>query len=128
MTVRTGFQKQVLMEMAAGGTAAQLKDRRAHPIVQTGVDVLQWLLKDRWPNFTVRAVATGSTDGNVGVKLGIPTIAMGRTFGRDQHTLTEAAEIEGTAPAPSRTWCPPPAPPGSPPSNPRPGAAPAPGR
>ena len=28
--------------------------------------------------------------------LGIPTIALGRTFGRDQHSLQEAAEIEGT--------------------------------
>ena len=46
----------------------------------------------------MHAVATGSTDGNVGVALRIPTIALGRTFGRDQHTLQEAAEIEGTAP------------------------------
>lgn len=95
---RTGFQKEILMEMAAGGTAAQLADRRAHPIVQTGVDALTWLLHDRWPDRPVHAVATGSTDGNVGVALRIPTIALGRTFGRDQHTLQEAAEIEGTAP------------------------------
>lgn len=97
-TEHVGFQKEVMMEMAAGGTAEQLKDRRAHPIVQTGVDVLQYLLHDRWPNVTVRAVASGSTDGNVGVQLGIPTIAIGRTFGRDQHTLTESAEIDGTEP------------------------------
>jgi hypothetical protein len=30
----------------------------------------------------------------VGVELGIPTIAVGRTFGKDQHTLRESAEIK----------------------------------
>jgi acetylornithine deacetylase/succinyl-diaminopimelate desuccinylase-like protein len=94
----TGFRREVTLEMTAGGTEAQLQDRRAHPIVQTGVDALTWLLHERWPERTVRAVATGSTDGNVGVAMGIPTIALGRTFGRDQHTVEEAAEIEGTVP------------------------------
>ncbi|HTM58521.1 MAG TPA: M20/M25/M40 family metallo-hydrolase [Candidatus Udaeobacter sp.] len=94
---RTGFEREILLDMPAGGTEAQLADRRANPIVQTGVDVLSFLLHDHWPNQQVHAAATGSTDGNVGVAMGIPTIALGRTFGRDQHTLEEAAEIEGTA-------------------------------
>jgi tripeptide aminopeptidase len=94
---RTGFREDVTLEMNAGGTEAQLASRRAHPIVQTGVDALTWLLRDRWPDVRPRALATGSTDGNIGVAAGIPTIAIGRTFGRDQHTLAERAEIEGTA-------------------------------
>jgi hypothetical protein len=69
-------------------------DRRKHPIVQTGVDVLSYLLKEEYPNVRVRAEASGSTDANVGVELGIPSIAVGRTFGRDQHTLRESAQIK----------------------------------
>ena len=94
---RTGFEREILLEMPAGGTEAQLAGRRTHPIVQTGVDALSYLLHSRWPDQHVHAAATGSTDGNVGVEMGIPTIALGRTFGRDQHTLEEAAEIEGTS-------------------------------
>jgi hypothetical protein len=37
------------------------------------------------------AVATGSTDSNVGVVRGIPSISIGRSYGGNQHTLTEWA-------------------------------------
>jgi len=91
---KVGFRKEVVSAEPAGGTESQLADRRKHPIVQTGVDVLTHLLGKDYPDVRIRAVASGSTDGNVGVELGIPTIAVGRTFGRDQHTLQESAEIK----------------------------------
>ena len=91
---KVGFRKEMVSDEPAGGTESQLADRRKHPIVQTGVDVLSYLLKDDYPKVKVRAEASGSTDGNVGVEMGIPAIAVGRTFGRDQHTLRESAEIK----------------------------------
>jgi hypothetical protein len=38
------------------------------------------------------AVPSGSTDANVGVVRGIPSIAVGRALGGEQHTLQEWAE------------------------------------
>ena len=40
------------------------------------------------------AVPTGSTDANAGVVQGIPSIAVGRARGGDQHTLQEWSDIE----------------------------------
>ena len=91
---KVGFRREVISENPAGGTASQLADRRRHPIVQTGLDISEFLLKKDYPNIRVTAVASGSTDGNIGVEMGIPTIAVGRTFGKDQHTLQESAEIQ----------------------------------
>jgi len=91
---KVGFRMEVVSESPAGGVASQLIDRRNHPIVQTGIDVLNYLLKREYPSVRVSAVASGSTDGNIGVEMGIPTIAVGRTFGKDQHTLRESAEIK----------------------------------
>lgn len=68
-----------------------MEDRRRHPIVQTAVDVLRHLGVQ-----FVRgneAEASGSTDANVGVVNGIPSMAVGRTNGGNNHTLTEWAEI-----------------------------------
>jgi len=46
------------------------------------------------------ALATGSTDANVGVVMGIPSISIGRSYGGENHTLTEWAHwpsaLEGT--------------------------------
>jgi tripeptide aminopeptidase len=91
---KVGFRTEMVSESPAGGIASQLIDRRNHPIVQTGIDVLNYLLKRDYPGVRVSAAASGSTDGNVGVEMGIPTIAVGRTFGKDQHTLRESAEIK----------------------------------
>ena len=86
------FRREWLSRTEAGGTAEQLADRRAHPLVQTAVDVLRYLGYD----FGSRppAVATGSTDANAGVVRGIPAISVGRSGGGDQHTLSEWADIE----------------------------------
>ncbi len=87
-----GFEREWISRSEAGGTAAQLADRREHPLVQTAVDVLEHLGQE----FGNRpaAIATGSTDANSGVVRGIPAISVGRTTGGDQHTLSEWADIE----------------------------------
>jgi acetylornithine deacetylase/succinyl-diaminopimelate desuccinylase-like protein len=87
------WAKQVVQRNKAGGTAQMLADRRAHPLVQTALDVHEF--------FGIRssAVPSGSTDANVGVVRGIPSISMGRSTGGDQHTLSEWAEIANALPA-----------------------------
>jgi len=40
------------------------------------------------------ALATGSTDANVGVVHGIPAIAVGRSRGGEGHTLQEWSDID----------------------------------
>lgn len=86
------FRREWLSRNEAGGTADQLADRRAHPLVQTAVDALRYLGYD----FGSRppAIATGSTDANAGVVRGIPAISVGRSYGGNQHTLSEWADIE----------------------------------
>jgi tripeptide aminopeptidase len=82
------FAVVVEQKNGAGGTEEMLRDRRAHPLVQTAVDIQRWL--------GVRtgerdAIASGSTDANEGVIRGIPSISIGRSYGGNQHTLTEWA-------------------------------------
>jgi tripeptide aminopeptidase len=87
---KVGFAREFVQRSEAGGRPEQLADRRAHPIVQTAVDVLKHL-NVKLPAGG-EAVASGSTDANVGVVRGIPSIAVGRALGGDQHTLQEWAE------------------------------------
>ncbi len=84
---------EVVQQNKAGGTRAQLEGKRRHPLVETAVDVLNYLQVGR----SVQAIPSGSTDANIGVEMGIPSIATGRSMGRDQHTLSEAAEITSAA-------------------------------
>jgi tripeptide aminopeptidase len=89
---KVGFMREWIQRSEAGGRPEQLTDRRAHPLVQTAIDVLRYLgvelPKGR------EAVASGSKDANVGVVQGIPSIAVGRARGGDQHTLQEWSDIE----------------------------------
>lgn len=79
----------------AGGTRAALEPRRAHPLVQTAVDILNFLgVAAGRGGRPSRAIPSGSTDANVGVELGVPAISTGRAFGGDQHTLREWSDIE----------------------------------
>jgi acetylornithine deacetylase/succinyl-diaminopimelate desuccinylase-like protein len=77
----------------AAGTADMLRDRRAHPIVQTALDVHAFL------GIPAQAEATGSTDANMAVTRGIPAISVGRARGGDQHTLSEWADRDSALPA-----------------------------
>jgi tripeptide aminopeptidase len=82
------FVKEVVTKNRAGGTEEMLRDRRAHPLVQTAIDIQKWLGIQTGGR---EAMAIGSTDGNEGVVRGIPTIAIGRSYGGNQHTLSEWA-------------------------------------
>lgn len=89
---KVGFHIEMETDQPAGGTRKQLESKRAHPIVQTAVDILSYL--DVEGGKPVRAGATGSTDANVGVTMGIPSIAVGRARGDGAHTLDEHSDID----------------------------------
>ena len=85
------FRRDWVQRNAAGGTPDQLAPRRTHHLVATAIDVLRHL---GWSfGSGPEAVATGSTDANVGVVRGIPAISIGRSTGGDQHTLREWADV-----------------------------------
>jgi len=89
---KVGFARQWIQRSEAGGRPEQLSERRAHPLVQTAVDVLRYLGVEL-PRGG-EAQATGSTDANVGVLNGVPSIAVGRSRGGDPHTLSEWSDID----------------------------------
>ncbi len=86
------FRREIISQSEAGGTPEQLEDRRAHPIVQTAVDILRYLGHDYSNRPAARA--SGSTDANAGVMNGIPSVSVGRAYGGMQHTLSEWSDIE----------------------------------
>lgn len=99
---REGVEMVVEVEQknGAGGTEAMLAGARWHPLVQTAIDIQRHLgVRVGMPG-AAEALATGSTDANVGVVLGIPSISIGRSYGGNNHTLTEWAHwpsaLEGT--------------------------------
>jgi len=87
-----GFERENIQKSEAGGRPEALADRRAHPLVQTAVDVLRYLGVDL-PEGR-EALPTGSTDSNAAVIRGIPSISVGRANGGNQHTITEWADVE----------------------------------
>ncbi|NUQ10852.1 MAG: M20/M25/M40 family metallo-hydrolase [Gemmatimonadaceae bacterium] len=84
------WRREVVQKNGAGGTEAMLKERRRHPLVETAIDVHRFVGIDL-PRGR-EAVATGSTDANMGVVRGIPSISIGRSYGGNQHTLSEWAD------------------------------------
>jgi tripeptide aminopeptidase len=86
------FVREWIQKSEAGGRPEQLTAQRAHPIVQTAIDVLRFLDVNLIAGR--EAIPTGSTDGNVGVVNKIPSIAVGRARGGAQHTLQEWAHID----------------------------------
>jgi acetylornithine deacetylase/succinyl-diaminopimelate desuccinylase-like protein len=85
------FHREWVQRNAAGGTPEQLAPRRGHYLVRSAIDVLKYL---GWSfQGGPEALATGSTDANVGVVRGVPAISIGRSVGGDQHTLREWADI-----------------------------------
>ena len=95
---KVGLRVEVEQKNQAGGTTAQLEGARRHPLVQTAVDIQNSLGVTALPG-APEAIATGSTDGNVGVVRGVPSIAIGRSLGGNQHTLTEWANAPSALPA-----------------------------
>ncbi len=88
------FEREYIQRSEAGGRPEQLADRLTHPLIRTAVDVLTYLGVKLSPSGV--PVPTGSTDANVGVTRGIPSIAIGRSHGGNQHSLTEWADIESS--------------------------------
>jgi acetylornithine deacetylase/succinyl-diaminopimelate desuccinylase-like protein len=88
-----GTSAEQVQHQRAAGTEDMLRDRRAHPIVQTALDIHRHL------GIETTAEATGSTDANMAVTRGIPAIAVGRALGGDQHTLGEWADRDSALPA-----------------------------
>lgn len=86
------FVREWIQKSEAGGRPEQLTAQRAHPIVQTAIDVLRFL--DVAMPAGREAIPTGSTDANVGVVQKIPSISVGRSRGGAQHTLQEWAHID----------------------------------
>lgn len=93
---KVGLRVEQETRNRAGGTEAMLTSARAHPLVQTAVD-LQAMLGIRTGGRD--ALATGSTDANMGVVRGIPSISLGRSYGGNQHTLHEWADGPSALPA-----------------------------
>ena len=117
--LREGVQRQVAVigmheveHLGTGGGRFATKDSlegRTHPtrFVILGPDderIVGVFEQPRQPLLGIRsgptdAVASGSTDANMGVVRGIPSIAIGRSYGGNQHTLTEWADWPSALPA-----------------------------
>lgn len=89
---RVGLRIEVEQKNRAGGTERMLASARQHPIVQTAIDIQKQLGVNFGMPGAQEALATGSTDANIGVVAGVPSIAIGRAYGGNQHTLTEWAD------------------------------------
>lgn len=86
------FVREWIQRSEAGGRPEHLADRRAHPVVQSAIDVLKFL--DVSMPASREAVPSGSTDGNVGVVLGVPSVSIGAANGGGGHTLQEWARTD----------------------------------
>jgi acetylornithine deacetylase/succinyl-diaminopimelate desuccinylase-like protein len=97
---QVGLRVEIEQRNGAGGTEQMLEGARLHPLVQTAIDIQKQLGVRFGMEGAREALATGSTDANVGVVRGIPSIAIGRAYGGNQHTLTEWADwpsaLQGT--------------------------------
>jgi acetylornithine deacetylase/succinyl-diaminopimelate desuccinylase-like protein len=96
---KVGLRVETEQRNVAGGTARQLAGARAHPLVQTAIDIQQALgITPGMPGAEV-AVATGATDANPGVVRKIPSIAIGGARATGAHQLTEKAFVSSALPA-----------------------------
>ena len=88
---KVGLRVEVDQKNQAGGTAKQLEGARAHPLVQTAVDINRFLGMTPGMPGAEEAVATGATDANPGVVRKIPAIALGGSKSSGAHQLREFA-------------------------------------
>jgi tripeptide aminopeptidase len=96
---QVGLRVEVAQKNQAGGTEKQLAGARAHPLVQTAVDINRALGMSAGMPGAMEAVATGATDANPGVVRGIPSIAIGGSKASGAHQLTEAALASSALPS-----------------------------
>ena len=81
------FRREFIQQSEAGGRPETLAPRLNHPLILTAIDVLKHV------GAPATTAPTGSTDANVGVVRGIPSIAIGRSRGGNQHSLSEWADV-----------------------------------
>jgi len=96
---QVGLRVEVDQKNQAGGTEKQLAGARAHPLVQTAVDINRALGMSAGMPGAMEAVATGATDANPGVVRGIPSIAIGGSKASGAHQLTEFALASSALPS-----------------------------
>lgn len=88
---KVGVRVEIDQKSRAGGTEQQLEGARAHPLVQTAVDINRALGISAGMPGAREAVPTGATDANIGVVRKIPSIAIGGSRASGAHQLTEYA-------------------------------------
>jgi acetylornithine deacetylase/succinyl-diaminopimelate desuccinylase-like protein len=98
-TQKVGLRVEVEQKSGAGGTEKQLAEARAHPLVQTAVDINRALGMTPGMPGAQEAVATGATDANPGVTRKIPSVAIGGSKANGAHQLTEYAIASSALPS-----------------------------
>lgn len=96
---KVGLRVEIDQKNQAGGTAKQLEGARAHPLVQTAVDLNRFLGMSPGMPGAEEAVATGATDANPGVVRKIPAIAIGGSKANGAHQLSEYAIASSALPS-----------------------------
>ncbi len=96
---QVGLRVEIDQKSRAGGTEAQLEGARAHPIVQTAIDINRALGISPGMPGAREAVPTGATDANLGVVRKIPSIAIGGSKASGAHQLTEYALASSALPS-----------------------------
>lgn len=96
---KVGLRVEIEQKNQAGGTEKQLAGARAHPLVQTAVDINRALGMTAGMPGAMEAVATGATDANPGVVRKIPSIAIGGSKASGAHQLSEYAIASSALPS-----------------------------
>ncbi len=96
---KVGLRVEIDQKNQAGGTEKQLAGARAHPLVQTAVDINRALGMTAGMPGAMEAVATGATDANPGVVRKIPSIAIGGSKANGAHQLAEYAIASSALPS-----------------------------
>ncbi len=96
---KVGLRVEIEQKSGAGGTEKMLEGARAHPIVQTAIDINRALGMSSGMPGAREAVATGATDANPGVVRKIPSIAIGGSKANGAHQLTEYALASSALPS-----------------------------
>jgi len=96
---KVGLRVEIEQKSGAGGTEKQLEGARAHPLVQTAVDINRALGMSPGMPGASEAVATGATDANPGVVRKVPSIAIGGSKANGAHQLTEFALASSALPS-----------------------------
>ncbi len=96
---KVGLRVEIEQKNQAGGTEKQLAGARAHPLVQTAIDINRALGMSAGMPGAMEAVATGATDANPGVVRKIPAIAIGGSKANGAHQLTEFAIASSALPS-----------------------------